>query len=73
VRPWRHSDDERCFGKGVKELNIRRIDTVIVGGGQAGLAMKRGVTAYQGLYFLGIPWPHSRKSGIRDDVGSKLQ
>ena len=30
---------------------------------------KRGVTAYQGLYFLGIPWLHSRKSGILFGVG----
>jgi putative flavoprotein involved in K+ transport len=33
------SDDERCFGKGVKKMDIRRIVTVIVGGGQAGLTM----------------------------------
>lgn len=30
---------------------------------------KRGVTAYRGLYFLGIPWLHSRKSGILFGVG----
>jgi len=34
---------------------------------------KRGVTDYQGLYFLGMPWLHSRRSGIlfgvRDDAG----
>src|SRR5215469_314745 len=30
---------------------------------------KRGVTAYSGLYFLGLPWLHSRKSGILFGVG----
>jgi len=29
----------------------------------------RGVTAYQGLYFLGMPWLHSRRSGILFGVG----
>ena len=29
----------------------------------------RGVTEYEGLYFLGIPWLHSRKSGILFGVG----
>ena len=30
---------------------------------------KRGVTAYPGLYFLGLPWLHSRRSGILLGVG----
>jgi putative flavoprotein involved in K+ transport len=30
---------------------------------------KRGVTAYEGLYFLGMPWLHSRSSGILFGVG----
>ena len=30
---------------------------------------KRGVTEYNGLYFLGMPWLHSRKSGILFGVG----
>jgi putative flavoprotein involved in K+ transport len=30
---------------------------------------KRGVTEYDGLYFLGMPWLHSRKSGILFGVG----
>ena len=30
---------------------------------------KRGVTGYSGLYFLGMPWLHSRKSGILFGVG----
>ena len=30
---------------------------------------KRGVTAYEGLYFLGMPWLHKRKSGILFGVG----
>lgn len=30
---------------------------------------KRGVTEYGGLYFLGIPWLHSRRSGILFGVG----
>lgn len=30
---------------------------------------KRGVTEYGGLYFLGMPWLHSRKSGILFGVG----
>jgi putative flavoprotein involved in K+ transport len=29
----------------------------------------RGVTGYEGLYFLGMPWLHSRKSGILFGVG----
>jgi putative flavoprotein involved in K+ transport len=33
----------------------------------------RGVTAMQGLYFLGIPWLHKRKStflaGVGEDAG----
>jgi len=30
---------------------------------------KRGVTKYEGLYFLGMPWLHSRRSGILFGVG----
>src|SRR5215472_722862 len=30
---------------------------------------KRGVTEYDGLYFLGMPWIHSRRSGILFGVG----
>jgi putative flavoprotein involved in K+ transport len=30
---------------------------------------KRGVTEYDGLYFLGMPWLHTRKSGILFGVG----
>jgi putative flavoprotein involved in K+ transport len=30
---------------------------------------KRGVSAYPGLYFLGMPWLHSRRSGILFGVG----
>ena len=30
---------------------------------------KRGVTEYEGLYFLGLPWLHSRRSGILFGVG----
>src|SRR5580693_9342086 len=30
---------------------------------------KRGVTDYQGLYFLGMPWLHSRRSGILFGIG----
>jgi putative flavoprotein involved in K+ transport len=30
---------------------------------------KRGVTEYEGLYFLGMPWLHSRRSGILFGVG----
>lgn len=30
---------------------------------------RRGVTAFNGLYFLGMPWLHSRKSGILYGVG----
>ena len=30
---------------------------------------KRGVTDYQGLYFLGMPWLHSQRSGILFGVG----
>ena len=30
---------------------------------------KRGVTAYDGLYFLGLPWLHNRRSGILFGVG----
>jgi putative flavoprotein involved in K+ transport len=29
----------------------------------------RGITEYEGLYFLGMPWLHSRKSGILFGVG----
>ena len=29
----------------------------------------RGVTTYEGLYFLGMPWLHKRKSGILFGVG----
>ena len=28
-----------------------------------------GVTRYEGLYFLGMPWLHSRRSGILFGVG----
>ena len=30
---------------------------------------KRGVTEHEGLYFLGMPWLHSRRSGILFGVG----
>jgi putative flavoprotein involved in K+ transport len=30
---------------------------------------KRGVTRFEGLYFLGMPWLHSRRSGILFGVG----
>ena len=30
---------------------------------------KRGVTEFDGLYFLGMPWLHNRKSGILFGVG----
>jgi putative flavoprotein involved in K+ transport len=30
---------------------------------------KRGVTQFEGLYFLGMPWLHSRRSGILFGVG----
>jgi putative flavoprotein involved in K+ transport len=30
---------------------------------------KRGVTDYEGLYFLGMPWLHNRRSGILFGVG----
>jgi putative flavoprotein involved in K+ transport len=30
---------------------------------------KRGVSEYEGLYFLGMPWLHSRRSGILFGVG----
>jgi len=30
---------------------------------------KRGVTEYEGLYFLGMPWIYSRRSGILFGVG----
>jgi putative flavoprotein involved in K+ transport len=30
---------------------------------------KRGVTRFDGLYFLGMPWIHNRKSGILFGVG----
>ena len=30
---------------------------------------RRGVTDYDGLYFLGLPWLHSRRSGILFGVG----
>jgi len=30
---------------------------------------KRGVTAYPGLYFLGLPWLHNAKSGLIYGVG----
>jgi putative flavoprotein involved in K+ transport len=30
---------------------------------------KRGVTPFDGLYFLGMPWLHNRKSGILFGVG----
>src|SRR6202162_5386865 len=30
---------------------------------------RRGVTEYEGLYFLGMPWLHSRRSGILFGVG----
>ena len=30
---------------------------------------KRGVTRYEGLYFLGLPWLHDRRSGILFGVG----
>jgi putative flavoprotein involved in K+ transport len=31
---------------------------------------KRGVTRFEGLYFLGMPWLHNRRSGILFGVGN---
>ena len=30
---------------------------------------KRGITAYPGLYFIGLPWLHNAKSGLLFGVG----
>ena len=30
---------------------------------------QRGVTAYPGLYFVGLPWLHTQKSGLLLGVG----
>mgnify|MGYP003377405076 FL=1 len=30
---------------------------------------QRGVTAYPGLYFMGLPWLHTQKSGLLMGVG----
>jgi putative flavoprotein involved in K+ transport len=30
---------------------------------------RRGITAYPGLYFLGLPWLHTQKSGFIFRVG----
>ena len=30
---------------------------------------QRGVTAYPGLYFIGLPWLHTQKSGLLMGVG----
>lgn len=30
---------------------------------------QRGVTAYPGLYFIGLPWLHTQKSGLLAGVG----
>jgi putative flavoprotein involved in K+ transport len=30
---------------------------------------KRGVTAYPGLYFVGLPWLHNQKSGLLSGMG----
>lgn len=30
---------------------------------------KRGVTAYPGLYFVGLPWLHNQKSGLLSGIG----
>jgi putative flavoprotein involved in K+ transport len=30
---------------------------------------QRGVTAYPGLYFVGMPWLHTQKSGLLVGVG----
>ena len=40
--------------------------TIVVGGYPI---QKRGVTEYEGLYFLGMPWLNNRKSGILFGVG----
>jgi hypothetical protein len=32
-------------------------------------AQQRGVTAYPGLYFVGLPWLHTQKSGLLLGVG----
>jgi putative flavoprotein involved in K+ transport len=34
---------------------------------------RRGVTEYEGLYFLGMPWLHSRESGILFGVGDDAE
>jgi hypothetical protein len=43
------------------------VDVVVVGTGQAGLAVSyyaRGVTAFPGLYVVGYPWLSNRGSGL---------
>jgi putative flavoprotein involved in K+ transport len=34
---------------------------------------QRGVTAYPGLYFLGLPWMHKYKSGLLVGVGENAE
>jgi putative flavoprotein involved in K+ transport len=34
---------------------------------------RRGVTEYEGLYFLGMPWLHNRRSGILFGVGDDAE
>jgi hypothetical protein len=47
-------------------------DVVVIGAGQAGLAMRRGVTDLPGLYFLGLTWQYTRGSAllgwVKDDA-----
>jgi putative flavoprotein involved in K+ transport len=50
----------------VFDFNLVKLPVVDVDGYPL---QKRGVTEYDGLYFLGMPWIHSRKSGILFGVG----
>ena len=34
---------------------------------------ERGVTRYPGLYFVGLPWLHTRKSGLLLGVGEDAE
>jgi ribulose 1,5-bisphosphate synthetase/thiazole synthase len=46
----------------------QKLDVLVVGAGQSGLAMGRFLKS--GLFFLGLPWQHCRNSALIGGVGS---
>ena len=54
------------IGKGIFDFGLVKLAVTDSDGFPV---QRRGVTAYSGLYFVGMPWLHTQKSGLLLGVG----